>query len=42
MIEAPDVEIVDICTPPGTHAEIVEAAAQAGKAILCEKPLAAD
>jgi predicted dehydrogenase len=41
LVEAPDVEIVDICTPPGTHAEIVEAAAGAGKAILCEKPLAA-
>ena len=42
VIESPDVEIVDICTPPGTHAEIVEAAAAAGKAIVCEKPLAAD
>jgi predicted dehydrogenase len=42
LIEAPEVEIVDICTPPGTHPEIVEAAAQAGKAIVCEKPLAAD
>jgi predicted dehydrogenase len=41
LLEAPEVEIVDICTPPGTHAEIVEAAAGAGKAILCEKPLAA-
>ena len=28
---APDVDIVDICTPPGTHAEIVEAAAAAGQ-----------
>jgi predicted dehydrogenase len=37
-----DVEIVDVCTPPGTHAEIVEAAAAAGKAIVCEKPLAVD
>jgi predicted dehydrogenase len=36
----PDIDVVDVCTPPGTHAEIVEAAAQAGKAILCEKPLA--
>jgi predicted dehydrogenase len=37
-----DVDIVDVCTPPGTHAEIVAAAAAAGKAVLCEKPLAAD
>ena len=41
-MERPDVDIVDVCTPPGTHAEIVEAAAAAGKAVLCEKPLAAD
>jgi predicted dehydrogenase len=39
-IERPDVDIVDVCTPPGTHPEIVEAAARAGKAIVCEKPLA--
>ena len=31
-----------MCTPPGTHPEIVEAAAAAGKAVVCEKPLAAD
>jgi predicted dehydrogenase len=42
VIDSPDVDIVDICTPPGSHPEIVEAAAQAGKAIMCEKPLAAD
>jgi predicted dehydrogenase len=42
VVSSPEVDIVDICTPPGTHAEIVEAASQAGKAILCEKPLAAD
>jgi predicted dehydrogenase len=42
VVESPDVEIVDVCTPPGTHAEIVEAAAAAGKAVVCEKPLAAD
>ncbi|HWE13889.1 MAG TPA: Gfo/Idh/MocA family oxidoreductase [Solirubrobacteraceae bacterium] len=42
VVTSADVEIVDICTPPGTHAEIVEAAAEAGKAIVCEKPLAAD
>ncbi|MBV9802495.1 MAG: Gfo/Idh/MocA family oxidoreductase, partial [Solirubrobacterales bacterium] len=42
VVQAPDVEIVDICTPPGAHAEVIEAAAESGKAILCEKPLAAD
>jgi predicted dehydrogenase len=42
VIDSPDVDIVDICTPPGTHPEIVAAAAAAGKAIVCEKPLAAD
>jgi predicted dehydrogenase len=41
MIARPDVDIVDICTPPGTHAEIAAAAAAAGKAVICEKPLAA-
>jgi predicted dehydrogenase len=34
-----DVDVIDICTPPGTHAEIAAAAAAAGKAVLCEKPL---
>jgi predicted dehydrogenase len=42
VIERDDVDLVDVCTPPGTHAEIVAAAAQAGKAVLCEKPLAVD
>jgi predicted dehydrogenase len=40
LIARDDVEVVDICTPPGTHAEIAEAAAAAGKAVFCEKPLA--
>jgi predicted dehydrogenase len=40
LVRRPDVDIVDICTPPGTHAEIAEAAAAAGKAVICEKPLA--
>ena len=42
LLERGDVDIVDVCTPPGAHAEVVEAAARAGKAVLCEKPLAAD
>ena len=40
LVARDDVDVVDICTPPGTHAEIAEAAAAAGKAVLCEKPLA--
>jgi predicted dehydrogenase len=40
LVKRPDVDIVDICTPPGTHAEIAAAAATAGKAVICEKPLA--
>lgn len=42
LVSRDDVDLVDVCTPPGTHAEIVAAAAAAGKAVLCEKPLAAD
>ncbi len=40
VVNDPEIDIVDICTPNDTHAEIAIAAAQAGKAILCEKPLA--
>jgi predicted dehydrogenase len=36
----PVIDIVDICTPNDSHAEMAIAAARAGKAILCEKPLA--
>jgi predicted dehydrogenase len=36
----PVIDVVDICTPNDSHAEMAIAAARAGKAILCEKPLA--
>jgi predicted dehydrogenase len=40
LIARKDIDLIDICTPNNTHAEIAIAAAQAGKMILCEKPLA--
>ncbi|HEV3263367.1 MAG TPA: Gfo/Idh/MocA family oxidoreductase [Gemmataceae bacterium] len=40
LVERKDIDLVDICTPNNTHAEIAMAAARAGKMILCEKPLA--
>ena len=40
LISRDDVDLVDICTPGDTHAEIAIAALAAGKHVLCEKPLA--
>src|SRR3954464_13814763 len=40
VIERDDVGLVDVCTPGDTHAAIAIAALEAGKHVLCEKPLA--
>jgi predicted dehydrogenase len=40
LVARDDVDLVDICTPGDTHAEIAVAALAAGKHVLCEKPLA--
>ena len=39
LVEAPDIDLVDIASPNDTHEEIATAAAAAGKMVMCEKPL---
>jgi predicted dehydrogenase len=40
VVKRPDIDVVDIVTPNDSHAAIAIAAAEAGKHIICEKPLA--
>ncbi|MCK1682402.1 Gfo/Idh/MocA family oxidoreductase [Bradyrhizobium sp. 147] len=35
-----ELDVIDICTPPNLHAEMIVAAMQAGKHVICEKPFA--
>lgn len=42
LLAAPDVDAVAICTSTDTHADLIVAAAEAGKAIFCEKPVSLD
>lgn len=39
VLAMPDVDIVDICTPPMVHLQQILAALAAGKEVICEKPL---
>lgn len=39
LIAAGDIEFVDICTPPGSHASLIRRALDANLHVLCEKPL---
>jgi myo-inositol 2-dehydrogenase/D-chiro-inositol 1-dehydrogenase len=39
LLDRKDIDLIDIASPNDTHAEIAIAAAQAGKMVLCEKPL---
>jgi predicted dehydrogenase len=40
VIELPDVDVIDICTRTSGHRELALAALEAGKHVICEKPLA--
>lgn len=40
MLECEEIDIVDVCVPNYLHAEVSIAAAEAGKDVICEKPLA--
>lgn len=40
LIDSPDIDVVHVCTPNGTHRELAAAALAAGKHVVCEKPLA--
>lgn len=40
LIESPDIDIIDVCTPNNYHAPLAIAAMKAGKHVICEKPLA--
>ncbi len=42
LLEAEDIQAVYLCTPTATHLPLVKAAASAGKALFCEKPLGRD
>lgn len=39
LVNRPDVDCVCVCTPSGLHLDAVRAAAEAGKHVVCEKPL---
>jgi predicted dehydrogenase len=42
LIERDDIDLIDVCTPSHTHFELAWAALEAGKHVLCEKPVAYD
>ena len=39
LLSNPEIDVVSICTPSGIHGEMCKAAADAGKNIMCEKPM---
>ena len=39
MLSDPEINLIDICTPPYAHVDVIIRALQAGKNVICEKPL---
>lgn len=39
LLNDPDIDVIDICTPPYVHEEMIEKALAAGKHVICEKPI---
>jgi predicted dehydrogenase len=42
LLADPSIEVVHVCTPNATHADLAARALRAGKHVVCEKPLATD
>jgi predicted dehydrogenase len=42
VISRDDIDVIDVCTPSATHFELAWSALEAGKHVLCEKPVAFD
>src|SRR5438067_7880125 len=42
MVKLPELDVVSVCTPPFAHKDAAIAALEAGKHVLCEKPMALD
>ena len=42
LLDRADIDLIDVCTPSHTHFELTWAALEAGKHVLCEKPVAYD
>lgn len=39
LLNDKEIDVIDICTPPYMHAEMIESALSAGKHVICEKPI---
>ena len=42
LLHDPEIDVIDICTPPYVHEDMIVKALDAGKHVICEKPLSGD